>query len=250
MKQDSARPVKIPASQAQRLMPWELPTMDIGLVGEPFKTVRDDSQVLVTEEEIEAEKLTLADIEEIRENAAKEGFQQGHQEGFTQGYTEGKQQGYEQAYQAGQAEVQRQLTLLESMLNRLENPIASQEEALEGMLINLVKEFSRSVIHAELKTDSEPLLQAIQAALAELPSAVVECEVHLHPDDLRTVQTLAKPLTLKKGVKWIADDGLEQGGCLIHSENTLIDNRVSARFEQIVQQLDASLGQLPESSKD
>ena len=238
MKQDNYRPVRIPAADAQRLMPWELPMMDIGEIAEPFKTDSIPSHVVVTEEEIEAEKLTLADIEEIRENAAKEGFSQGHQEGFDQGYTEGKQQGFEQAFNAGAEEVNRRLALLEQLSQALSDPIGSQEQQLETLIIDLVKQFAKAVVIAELKTNIEPLKIAIKAALAELPSTVATCEVHLNPDDLPLVETL----TVKKGVVWIADEEIQPGGCQIHSDTTQIDHSVNARFQQIVEQLSASLG--------
>lgn len=244
MKQDNYRPVKIPAAEAQRLMPWELPMMDIGELGEPFKTDSVSSHVVVTEEEIEAEKLTLADIELIRENAVKEGFAQGHQEGFDQGHAEGKQQGYDQAIKAGEAEVKRQLALLEQLSHALSHPIQSQEQQLEMLMIDLVQQFSRAVVGVELKTDPAPLVHAVKAALAELPSTVSSYEVHLHPDDLPLVESL----TVKKGVQWIANTEIEPGGCEILSDTTHIDNTVNARFEQIVEQLSATLGKSSDST--
>lgn len=246
MKQDNYRPVRIPAAEARQLMPWQLPMMDVGDVGEPFKTDQASSQVVVTEEDIEAEKLTLADIEEIRENAAKEGFSQGHQEGFEQGYSEGKQQGHDQAFKAGEKEVKRRLALLEQLTQVLSDPISSQEQQLETLMIDLIQQFAKAVISAELKTDIEPLKIAVKAALAELPSTVASCEVHLHPDDL----LLLESLSVKKGVAWVANEDIQPGGCQIHSDTTHIDNTVNARFDQIAAQLTAALGKTSASKPD
>lgn len=246
MKQDNLRPVRIPAAEAQRLMPWELPMMDVGSVGEPFQTTSKSSRVTVSEEEIEPEKLTLADIEEIRENAAKEGFSQGHQEGFDQGYAEGKQQGYEQALKAGEDEVQQQLAILDQLCKSFSNPVAEQEHALEALLISLVQRFAKAVIDTEINSSPQPLLEAVKAALAELPSTVSSAEVHLHPDDLAYVASLPP----QKGVEWVADPAVERGGCLIQSDNTQVDHSVASRFDQIVEQLSAALGKQSTSATE
>lgn len=212
--------------------------MEMEWVSEPFKTLAPAEQVIVTDEEIEAETLTLADIEEIRENATKEGFQLGKEEGFNQGYSEGKQQGYEEAFKAGEAEVQRQLAVLTQMTEALANPIVNQEQELESLLIDLVQRFAKAVINTELLMDSKPLVTAVKAALSELPAAVSSCEVHVHPDDLSVVESLPS----HKGVEWIADATIEQGGCQITSGSTQVDNTVSTRFDQVVAQLSAALG--------
>lgn len=240
MKSDNTRPVRIPAAQAERLISWQLPVMDVPVTGEPFNT-SSEATIVVTDEEIEPEALSLADIEAIRENALKEGFQQGHQDGFEQGYAEGKQQGYEQAFKQAESEVQRRLQLLEQLAQQLRNPIAAQEQQLESMLLNLVKQMSRAVIHAELQQHPEPLLGAIKAALAELPSATLPCELHLHPEDLAIVEQLAQPLTHHKGIKWLSDESMARGGCVIVGEHTRVDNQLETRFEQILAQLDAHL---------
>ncbi len=138
--------------------------IDVAEVAEPFNTRSTEADVLVTEEEIEAEKLTLDAIEEIRENAVKEGFQQGHDEGFEQGFAEGKQQGYEQAIKAGQEEIQRQLRLLDRITQSLSNPVEEQQQQLERLIIDLIKQFAEAVVLTELNVGLEPLKAAVLSA--------------------------------------------------------------------------------------
>lgn len=212
--------------------------MDLVHIREPFNTRLEASQVTVSEDDIDAEKLTLADIEEIRENAVKEGFAQGHQEGFDQGFAEGKLQGHELAMKAAEADIQQQLALLNLLSKSLAEPISDQEQQLETLMMNLVQRFAKAVIDTEIKTSPQPLLEAVKSALAELPSTVPAAEVHLHPDDLPLVASLSP----QKGVQWIADAAVERGGCLIQSDSTQIDHSVHTRFDQIVEQLSTALG--------
>ena len=56
------------------------------------------------EQEEEIVPLTAEDIEQIRQAAYEEGFNQGKEEGFTQGYEEGKTSGHEEGIKLGQEE--------------------------------------------------------------------------------------------------------------------------------------------------
>lgn len=243
MKQDNLRPVKIPAAEARQLTRWELPLMDAGVVDQAFQTVSPASQVTVVEEEIEVEKLTLAEIEQIREDAVKEGFAQGREEGFAQGLAAGERQGYEQGLESGLAEIQRQQALLMGVCQALANPVAAQEQELERLLTGLVQGFARAVIDAELQSNPEPICQAVRAALAELPGATLVCDLRVNPADLPILQALPG----LDGVRLIEDPSIEQGGCSVTTDNTRIDHRVSTRFQQITEQLAAALGQSPAS---
>jgi flagellar assembly protein FliH len=238
MKADKVFPFRIPASEAQRLNAWELPAMDAGPQGSAFQTAYQEEQVTVTDEEVAAEKLTLAMIEQIREEAFKEGFAQGREEGFDQGKADGYKQGYEQGLASGETEIQRQLALLDSLQSSFRQPIADQEKALENLLSDLVLRFSEAVVHAELQASEVHIVKAVKSALDELPSTTQSCQVQVNPDDLDALERLAQ----REGFVLMPDESITAGGCMLVTENSRVDHTVETRFQQVAEQLAAALG--------
>lgn len=238
MKADKPLPVRIPASEARKLHAWELPDIESGLQGSAFQTVYHEEKVIVTDDEVVAEKLTLAMIEQIREEAFKEGFEQGREEGFDQGKTDGYKQGYEQGLASGEAEIKRQLNLLDGLQLSFRQPIAEQQSALESLLSDLVLRFSEAVVHAELQASEAHIVKAVKSALEALPATTQSCEVQVNPEDLGALERLAQ----REGFELISDESITAGGCFVVTENSRVDNTVQTRFQQIAEQLAAALG--------
>lgn len=238
MKADDLFPLRIPASEARRLNAWELPAMDGGPQNVAFQTAYQEEAVTVTDEEVVAEKLTLAMIEQIREEAYKEGFAQGREEGFDQGKTDGHKQGYEQGMASADVEIKHQLALLDSLQSSFRQPIADQEKALESLLSNLVLRFSEAVVHAELQNSQEHIIKAVKSALDELPSTTQSCQVQVNPEDVSALERLAQ----REGFVLVSDESITAGGCCLVTENSLVDSSVEIRFQQVAEQLAAALG--------
>jgi flagellar assembly protein FliH len=245
MKADNLFPVRIPAAEARRLNTWELPMMEGDLQqGSAFNTVYHEETVTVTDEEVVAEKLTLAEIEQIREDAFKEGFAQGREEGFEQGKADGYRQGYEQGLASGETEIKRQLALLDSLQVSFRQPIAEQEKALEGLLADLILRFAEAVVNAELQSSEAHIVKAVMSALEELPSTTLNCQVQVNPVDLDALERLAQ----REGFTLISDETITAGGCRLMTENSRVDHTVEARFQQVAEQLSAALGKYTSSA--
>lgn len=243
MKTDKVFPVKIPASEARRLNAWQLPAMDGGPQNLAFQTANQEVQVTVSDEEVVAEKLTLAMIEQIREEAFKEGFAQGREEGFKQGKTDGYKQGHEQGLASGEAEIKHQLTLFDSLQASFRQPIAKQEKALESLLSDLVLRFAAAVVNAELQSSEVHIVKAVKSALDELPSTTQSCQVQVNPKDLDALERLAQ----REGFELMSDENITTGGCFLITENSRVDHTVETRFQQVEAQLAAALGKIKPS---
>ncbi|KGK41686.1 hypothetical protein LH51_12855 [Nitrincola sp. A-D6] len=238
MKADKLFPVRIPAAEARRLNAWALPEMDGGPQSSAFQTAYQEETVTVVDEDVAAEKLTLAEIEQIREDAFKEGFTQGREEGFEQGKADGYKQGHAQGLEAGESEISRQLALLDSLQASFRQPIAEQEKALESLLSNLVLRFSEAVVHAELQATEVHIVEAVSAALSELPSTTQSCQVQVNPADMDALERLAQ----REAFTLVSDESITVGGCRLVTENSRVDHTVETRLQQIAEQLSAALG--------
>ena len=90
MKDSDQDTKRIPKEQLTAWERWELPLLD-----------ERGNQVI---QEQEVKPLTAADLEEIRQAAREDGFQEGREAGYQEGFEKGRADGHQQGLQAGEAE--------------------------------------------------------------------------------------------------------------------------------------------------
>ena len=235
MKDSDQDTKRIPKEQLTAWERWELPLLD-----------ERGNQVI---HEQEVKPLTASDLEEIRQAAREDGFQEGreagHQEGFEQGRAEGHKEGYsageaegrdqgsQQAAEETRKEMESRIDRLEHLMGELVLPIQRHEEELESVLVNLTTVLARAVVYRELIMDSSQIRQVVRKALAALPSTADNVRIHIHPDDLESVREVAERLEVSPSV--IEDDTVLPGGCRVESRHSLVDYTVEKRFQRAVQ---------------
>lgn len=247
MKKD--QPIRIRATDADAVKPWLPP--DVGgeapvvqaLARKPPSPL-EDVDVSVVEEEIFAEKLTLAQWEEICEEARREGHAEGHAEGMTQGREQGYQEGLQQGLEAGQAQINERLQRLDGLIELLQKPLEQEREALEEALVNLVIELAQATVKAELSQNIDALARSVHDALEQMPEGEGNLSLRIAPDQVAPLEPLLGDLALKLK----PDPELEPGSCVLESGNCRVDYQVEQRFTQVAEQLRARLIKTPDSS--
>lgn len=246
MNSSDKKPTRIPAADVGLVLPWQLPRVQgshlVALVQ------RQDSAV---EEQLEPEeqlfggaKMTLAELERITDEARQEGLDEGYREGLDKGLEEGRRKGHAEGLQQGKAEIDRSLGRLAQMLDELEAPLAQQSAQLEQCLLGLVSNLARAVTGHELTSQPQLILQAVQDALAQLPSERGGVRIHVNPED----EVLLQPLVEAQDDRELVPDGsISAGGCLVKTANCQVDSRVESRFRQAADQL---LSRLAEAGRD
>jgi flagellar assembly protein FliH len=199
-------------------------------------------------EEVEPEPLTAQEIEEIRQAASEEGFNQGKEEGFAKGYEEGKakgieegkiqgiKEGTEQGIAQGQEQINAQSATWEKLIEQLHKPLASVEKNVEEQLLNLVLQLTEAVVLHEAKTNPDILMTAVATGIKSLPSSEVQTQICLHPSDIKLVEA-------QFGTEYIADQGwrllpapqLPQGSCQIENSTSNIDLHMKVRLKQVLE---------------
>lgn len=238
MKSNFRNPIRIRAGDVREISAWHLPDMSESdqerLVALAQKRAQEPQQeVEVVEEEVYAEKLTLAQWEEICETARVEGLEQGRNEGLETGREEGFSQGLQQGLDEGRSRIEEQVQRLSSVIDHLQRPIEQQQSELENLLVTLVTQLSESVVQAELRSRPEVLLHTIVNALACIPPHTGAPVIRLHPEDCRLLQSDADT----RGWELVEDDSLTPGGCKLQAGACQVDAGVETRFEQVSKQL-------------
>ena len=173
-------------------------------------------------------------MQNIFDEAEKDGFAQGHIEGVEQG----KSDGFEAGRQQGLMEMRAQLTLeqqrFHNLANALLNPLTAQDNDVENMLLEVICSLTQSVIQRELVTDSSHILELVKAAVDALPIGSKNIRVSLNPDDLVAIETYAAEQQLEW--KFFGDTQLQPGGCKIETPESRVDFSVSQRLQTVLEQ--------------
>jgi flagellar assembly protein FliH len=152
-----------------------------------------------------------------------------HKEAFEQGLAEGRE--------AGRAEVRAQVDRLAGMFYDLAKPFEVLDAEVETELLTLAMALARQIVRRELKADPTQIIGIIREAIAALPVAAREVQVHLHPEDAAVVKQHLAPTENARAWAIIEDPVMARGGCQISSATSRIDARLETRLGSILSEL-------------
>ena len=238
MKALDKEPVRIKASEIlQPVGLWNLPEVGsshvIGIMSKKAEPLIED--VSVIEDEIVAEKVTLAELESIREGAYEEGFSEGKKAGYEFGLKEGQDKGHKEGVDKGAAEIAAKLTTLESLVLSLESPLIKQHDQLAELVTHLSIQIAQAVIGHHAANSTETIVLAVQDALQMLPKEAKACTVAVNPADADVVKDLLVDHAERWQVK--ADKSVTAGGCVISAGESLIENTIETRLDSVTDEV-------------
>jgi len=244
MKPIDRRVKKLPSeSLTNSVQSWALPNV----AGEHVMAFarKEGGPVEVVEEELVAEKLTLNELEEIRESARRDGFEEGYKDGLekglgdghAKGLVDGRKEGHDAGYNSGLAEVQKLQATLADMIRQQHQPLAETVENLESQLLDMVVSLSQAVVGVSAEMDKGLVRQAVRDVIDRIPRPHDDLRVLVNPAEVEIVTDMARA----RHETWqvIGDDSIEPGGCLLRGVDSFADNTLTHRFEQVVAQFRA-----------
>jgi flagellar assembly protein FliH len=215
---------RIPAERGRSFSSWQLP--DIG--GDaPIETALGSAAQ-------SGRSVTARELEEISNNAYREGFDQGYGDGHREGLAAGREAGVAEGLAQAAAQIERQVAQLQQVMAQLMEPIATQQADLERALIRLVLDVARAVLAHEPALEPERLLPVVRTALQQLPVGERNFSVVLHPEQAALVQNWSQ---WPSHWRIESDVRVEPGGCRVVAEHTLVDYTIGLRFRQVAEQL-------------
>lgn len=181
-----------------------------------------------------ASGVSAAQLEAIVRGALREGRAEGYAEGLAKGEREGHAQGLEAGLAAGRGIIEDQARRFASLVDALQQPLASQHEALQEAMLRLVERIARAVVRSELAIRPESILAVVREALAALPLGAAAIRVVVAPADLAIVR---ESLGADRDVTIESDPGMAPGDCRIESRESVVQYAVSDRLEEMLVQL-------------
>lgn len=177
----------------------------------------DEPQVsLPTEEEVAA----------IFQNAKDEGYAAGLQEGHATGYAEGRA--------IAETEVKAEVAHLQALLLNLDQDLCAMDQQVADDLLGLAIALAKKMVTEALKLRPELIIPIVQEAIRNLPGAVQNPRLFLHPEDAKLVLTHLSEQLEQDRWSIREDEQLSRGGCRIEADGSEINGSVEVRWQRVL----------------
>jgi Flagellar biosynthesis/type III secretory pathway protein len=183
--------------------------------------------------EAEAIRLkAIQDAERIREQARREGYQRGYDDGYHDGARE--------AQQRADAELQHTIETLRAHLQQVIQGVHAQHEAYlkhaEAQMLDLALEVARKVVREELKLQPAHVLAIVRDALRRVHS-FGRLRIRVNPLDVDLMRqnrpSLLQVVEGIEGIEIVEDRRVDQGGCIIETEQGVYNARIRTQLGEI-----------------
>lgn len=156
---------------------------------------------------------TVAEIEQIRADAARSGYETGYEEGIAQAREE-----------AGR---------IASLLDGIEQAVAQIEQRVADDLLALAVEIAGQVLRTALQVKPDLVLLAVREALALLPPNHERVMVLVNPADAALVRPQLGDQA-QHGWRIIEDETIERGGCVVKAGASETDATLPTRWRRVL----------------
>jgi flagellar assembly protein FliH len=166
-------------------------------------------------------QMTAEELEEIQQQAYQEGFESGRRDGRDAG---------RQAMAEGASQLQQ-------LMCALTRPFEDLDQVVEEELLELVFAIARQLVGNEIRENPEQIMTIVHKAVAVLPSASRNLQLHLHPEDAQLVHELLPASDSETLWHIIEDISVDRGGCRVANDTSQVDATLEVRLNNIIASL-------------
>lgn len=166
-------------------------------------------------------RLSVGELEELERAAWEEAFAQGKEAGLAAARME---------IETRRADLERQASRLNSILDLLAQPLKQLDAEMERQLVMLAFTLAKQLVRRELKADPSQVIGIVRDTVALLPIAARNVRVHLHPEDATLLREKLADTTADRAWSIVEDPVQSRGGCRVTTENSQIDARLETRL--------------------
>ncbi len=210
----------------------------------------DPSWVPNFEQPVEEEPLQLTEeeIELIKKGAYQEGLMLGQEAGFKQGYEKGKEQGLEEGkaeglsigqaegVAAGQEFIQQQVEHFMGLANQFAQPLELMNSQVEKQLVDMVLTLVKEVVHIEVQTNPQVILDTIKESVEALPIAGHPITIKMAQEDCDIIRSAYGEAELDcRNWTLVAEPALNRGDIQIEAGESSINYRMEERIRNVIQ---------------
>ncbi|MBD0785028.1 flagellar assembly protein FliH [Vibrio sp. Y2-5] len=203
-----------------------------------FDEPETEEPVVLTEEEIELIKQAAYQegIEQGKAEGYQEGFQLGQEAGHKVGQEKGFQEGSAEGLEAGQQVIQEHVQIFMSLANQFAQPLELMNAQVEKQLVDMVLSLVKEVVHVEVQTNPQVILDTVKASVEALPIAGHAITLKLHPEDCEIIkQAYGEHELDTRNWTLISEPALSRGDVQIEAGESSVNYRMEDRVRSVLQ---------------
>jgi flagellar assembly protein FliH len=204
---------------------------------------RREAECRAIQETAEAKAADIIANAERRSSEVLEAADQKYESGKKAAEDSGRETGWSEGYEAGKAEVERLISRLHTMLERVQDRRQQILDESEQQIVDLSLLVARKVVKSLVTADHKNIVSAnVSAALQKLRSrGIVTIKVNLadleiassHKEEFTRLVETAATGAGKVELHIHEDSSVDQGGCIVETDFGEIDARISAQLSEI-----------------
>lgn len=155
---------------------------------------------------------TLEELEQIHQQAQRDGYNAGYEEGA--------------------AQARQEAARFAELANSLENALSNLDKEVAEELMRLAMEIARQVVRQQVAAKPEMILTVVKEAMLQLPHQ--HASIFLHPDDATFVRGHLGEQLSHAGHRILEEPRMERGGCKVEAAGCQIDAGVEMRWRRVL----------------
>ncbi|MFW5867491.1 MAG: FliH/SctL family protein [Armatimonadota bacterium] len=134
------------------------------------------------------------------------------------------------------AEADRTRGLVQAMLSGFARQRRELLTELQPYVVRIAVEVARRIVQRELRTDPGLVNRTVRSALEQVAMAS-ETRVRVHPLDAQVLQSTIREIVQAPdeaaSLQIVPDGSIERGGCVVESDQGIVDARLQTQFEEV-----------------
>src|SRR5471030_541670 len=164
---------------------------------------------------------TVEELEAIREEARKDGYDEGHAAGHAD------------AIEAGKLVTAEELEHLRSLAANFTTSLQDADQLIASDVLELALQLAKGMLKNALQVKPELILPIVREAIEYLPVLQQPALLVLHPDDAAVVRGGIGEELDKGGWRVVEDPQVGRGGCKVDTASNQIDASAAARWQRL-----------------
>lgn len=146
-------------------------------------------------------------------------------------------EGMQASFEEAKNEVAHEVKTIQSIIKAFTDNTIDAINDFEHSLVKLSIKIAEKVIKKKIEDEDDVVISVVRNALKTVKDSS-EITVLLNPNDLEILSQYEELVSYEnRKIRFLTDEGIELGGCKIHSDWGVIDAQIDTQLEEIYTQL-------------